>query len=139
MTEQPSRGLRECAFTVLYDGECPICLGWIKRLQRWDKRAVLNFIPARDQRARDRFPWIPLSALEDSLHLVGPQRETWQGAAAVEQLMRLLPGWRFGAWLFRFPWARPMADRAYKWVARNRYLLSCGLHCRITKDEGGDA
>jgi len=59
---------------------------------------------------------------------MGPPGRTWEGVGAVEALVRLLPGWRWAAWLFRIPAARPLARLAYRWIARERYLLGCDDH-----------
>jgi predicted DCC family thiol-disulfide oxidoreductase YuxK len=31
--------------------------------------------------------------------------------------------------VFSIPFARPLAERFYRWFARNRYRLGCGEHC----------
>jgi predicted DCC family thiol-disulfide oxidoreductase YuxK len=77
-----------------------------------------------------RFPWIPARAYQEALQLIGSNGETWQGAAAVEKLLDELPRGRIISWMFRIPFIRPLADRLYRWVARNRYKLGCGAHCQ---------
>lgn len=136
--EGPPRGPRRGAFTVLYDGNCPLCRASVTRLRHRDAEGTLRFLPTQDPAVAEEFAWLPSEALDGSLHLVGPNRETWEGAAAVERMMRLLPGWRRGAWLFHLPWARPLVRRVYRWVARNRYRLGCGLHCREGAPGGGE-
>jgi predicted DCC family thiol-disulfide oxidoreductase YuxK len=53
---------------------------------------------------------------------------TWQGAAAVEQLLDVLPKGRFVSWIFSLPFARPIAEKLYRAFAKNRYRLGCKLH-----------
>jgi predicted DCC family thiol-disulfide oxidoreductase YuxK len=66
----------------------------------------------------------------DALQLIAADGTTWQGAAAIEKLLDVLPkGW-FISWIFKIPFARTLADRFYKWFARNRYKLGCGAHCQ---------
>jgi predicted DCC family thiol-disulfide oxidoreductase YuxK len=43
----------------------------------------------------------------------------------------VLPRGRLISWLFRIPFVRPLADRFYKWFARNRYRMGCGEHCAV--------
>ena len=117
-------------FTVLYDGECAVCRAAVERLRAWDKTGALSFMTAQDPSARVRFPWISREDLEESIHLVALDGRTWEGASAVEMLVGVLPSWRWASFLFRFPLARPVARRIYRWVAMNRYRLSCGDHCR---------
>jgi predicted DCC family thiol-disulfide oxidoreductase YuxK len=33
--------------------------------------------------------------------------------------------------VFAIPFARTLADRFYRWFARNRYRLGCGEHCAM--------
>jgi len=123
-TGPPAAGTREeGTYAVLFDGTCPICVSSVSRLRTWDRKGVLRFVPSQDPGVEEHFPWIPPSSLAGALHLVGPEGETWEGAAAVEKVMRLLPLWRRGAWLFDLPLVRPLARRVYGWVAGNRYRL----------------
>jgi len=56
---------------------------------------------------------------------------TWQGAAAIEEIINAMPkGWLI-SWIFRIPFVRPLAERFYRWFARNRYRLGCGEHCAV--------
>jgi len=114
-------------YTVLFDGSCPVCRGAVARLKGWDREGKLSYLPAKSPEAEARFPWISREAVQNSIHLIGPNQESWEGAGAVEELVRVLPGWRWIAWVFRLPMARPVARRVYRWIARNRYQSGCGL------------
>ncbi len=58
-------------------------------------------------------------------------RKTWEGARAIEQLVRVLPsGPRLG-WVFRLPFARPLFAWGYRNFARNRRRFGCGEHCSM--------
>ena len=116
-------------YTVLFDGKCPMCRAAVGRLRRWDRKGVLSYLPAESAEVGIRFPWVSPQALGESIHLVGPGGKTWEGAAALEELVRLLPGWRWTGWAFGLPLARPLARRAYRWIARNRYRFRCEDHC----------
>lgn len=117
-------------YTLLYDSNCPICLRSVQRLKRWDRRKELIFLPAGDPSVREQFPSLSREALEASIHLVGPEGRIWEGADAVERLFAILPGFSRARWVFRIPLVRPLARRVYRWIARNRYQLTCGRHCR---------
>jgi predicted DCC family thiol-disulfide oxidoreductase YuxK len=116
-------------YTVLFDGECPICRGAVERLRRWDREGRLRYLPAAAPEVEASFPWIPAEALQESLHLVGPDRQTWEGAGAVEELVRVLPGWRWATRIFHLPGARWIARRGYRWIAANRFAFRCGEQC----------
>lgn len=138
-------GCETCPYAVVYDGACRICGRLVNLLRRWDAGGLLELVPSQAAGVRARFPWIPTSAYAEAVQLIGPGGRTWQGAAAIEQLLEILPRGRLFSWIFRLPFARTLADRFYKWFARKRYRLGCGAHCQyrpLTVDyevEGGDS
>lgn len=117
-------------YTVVFDGTCKVCQPLAKLLQKWDTLRQLEVAPSQAPGIQARFPWIPPRAYAEALQLVGPGGRTWQGAAAIEQLLDVLPKGRLIGWIFSIPFVRPLADRFYRWFARNRYKLGCGNHCQ---------
>lgn len=124
----PSEGLGR-PYTVVYDGTCKVCTRLSNVLRRWD-RGQLEVVASQTPGVTARFPWIPVKAYAEALQLIGPGGETWQGSAAIEQLLNVLPRGRLIAWIFHVPFIRALADRFYRWFARNRYHLGCGAHCQ---------
>jgi predicted DCC family thiol-disulfide oxidoreductase YuxK len=116
-------------YTLVYDGECRVCTRSVDVVRRWDTSAEIDIVAYQDAGVILRFPWIPTHAFGEAMQLVGPSGETWQGAAAVEQLLMILPRGRWVAWIYKIPLVRSLADRLYRWFARNRYRLGCGQHC----------
>lgn len=128
-------------YTVIYDGDCKVCGRLVKVLTGWDRSAqLLEIVPSQRAGVRARFPWIPARAYIESVQLVGPGGQTWQGARAIEQLLDVLPKGRLVSWVFDIPFVRPLAERFYRWFARNRYMLGCGAHCSYREEllEYGD-
>jgi predicted DCC family thiol-disulfide oxidoreductase YuxK len=117
-------------YTCVYDGTCKVCTRLAHVLERWDRRHEIEVVPSQNAGVTARFPWIPARAYAEALQLVGPGGHTWQGAAAIEQLLHVLPKGALVAWIFKIPFVRPLADRIYRWFARNRYHLGCGEHCQ---------
>jgi len=97
---------------------------------KWDGRHQIEVVPSQAPGVMARFPWIPPRAYAEALQLVGPHGRTWQGAAAIEQLLDILPRGKWIAWIFTMPFVRVLADKVYRWFARNRYRLGCGAHCQ---------
>ncbi len=125
------------AYTVVYDGDCGVCNKLVAALRKWDRHQELEIIPSQTPGLDIRFPWIPERAFMDSMQLVrAADGRTWEGAAAVEQLLDVLPRGRWIAWTFRIPLVRGIAERLYRWFARNRYRMGCGNHCRRTPGFG---
>jgi predicted DCC family thiol-disulfide oxidoreductase YuxK len=117
-------------YTLVYDGECQVCNRLVARLRLWDHRQAIELVPSQAAGVMDRFSWIPPSAFKEAMQLVREDGATWQGAAALEELLGVLPRGRWIAWIFTIPFARSIADKFYRSFARNRYRLGCGAHCR---------
>ena len=127
--EQASEGLGR-PYTCVYDGMCKVCTRLARTLRKWDRNHQIEVVSSQSTGVTARFPWIPTRAYAEALQLVGPGGHTWQGAAAIEQLLNILPKGKLIAWVFSIPFVRVFADRFYKWFARNRYRLGCGEHCQ---------
>ena len=123
----PSRG-----YTVIYDGHCKVCGRMVRVVAKWDRDRKLEIIPSQTPGVRERFPWIPARAYVDSMQVVRTRDgKTWQAAAALEELLTVLPRGKLISWMFKIPFVRPLVDRFYRWFARNRYRLGCGEHCAV--------
>ena len=110
--------------TVLYDGDCPLCLREIRMLERLDRgngRLGLRDIAGPGFRAADY--GVTHDALMARIHGVLPDGRLIEGMevfrrayAAVGLGWLLAPtGWPGLRWLF---------DAAYRWFARNRLRLT---------------
>jgi len=119
-------------YTVIYDGHCKVCSRLVKLLTRWDRNRQLEIVPSQRPGVQQRFPWIPARSYLDSIQVIrNADGKTWQAAAALEELLNTLPKGRLISWLFKIPFVRPLADRFYRWFARNRYKFGCGDHCAV--------
>jgi len=119
-------------YTVIYDGHCKVCGRMVRVLAKWDANRELEIIASQTPGVRERFPWIPARAYVDSMQLIRTRDgKTWQAAAALEELLKVLPRGKLISWMFKIPFVRPLVDRFYRWFARNRYRLGCGEHCAV--------
>ena len=130
-------------YTIVYDGACRVCKGIVKRLERWDRQGVFWIVPSQAPGVHARFPWIPSRSFAQSVQLIRRDGHTWHGAAAIEQIIDQLPKGKLITWVFSIPFVRPLAERFYRWFARNRYRLGCGEHCQFRQldlefESGGD-
>jgi predicted DCC family thiol-disulfide oxidoreductase YuxK len=117
-------------YTVVYDGACRVCQRSVNLLHKWDRNGLLAMVPSQTPGVHARFPWIPERAYNESIQLIDRQGRTWQGAAAMEQLLIVLPRGRLLSWIFRIPFVRVFAETFYRWFAHNRYKLGCDQHCQ---------
>jgi predicted DCC family thiol-disulfide oxidoreductase YuxK len=117
-------------YTVIYDGACGVCTQMMELLDSWDRNHELEIISSQAPGARERFPWIPEGAYTESVQVIrASDGKTWQAGAALEELLKVLPKGRSVSWLFKIPFARPLADNFYGWFGRNRYRMGCSDHC----------
>ena len=117
--------------TVIYDGDCGLCRSSMEVLRKLDEEGVLELVESQAPGVRERFPGITAEAYARGLQVIEPDGNTTEGAAAVERLCAIIPAGRRVGWLYRIPFARALADRAYAWISRNRTTLTldCGEHC----------
>jgi len=125
------------AYTIVYDGACKVCQGLVRRLENWDRKHVFEIIPSQGQGVHVRFPWIPTRAFAQSVQLIRRDGRTWQGAAALEQIIDQLPKGQLITWVFSIPFVRPLAERFYRWFARNRYRLPIRLRRALSVPADG--
>ena len=115
---------------MVWDGTCKTCGRLVALLEKWDTGKQIETIPSQNTSVFSRFPWIPAGAYAEAVQLIGPGGTTWQGAAAVEQLLNVLPHGGLLGWVFDIPYMGRLLDRFYRWFARNRYRFGCGEHCQ---------
>jgi acetyl esterase len=112
--------------TLIYDGECGFCRQTVAMISKWDRERRLTLIPFQDE-ARVAAFRIPFPALAAAMHLVLPDGRVLAGADAAADLLRLLPGKRWLAYVFAVPGVLPVARRVYAWIARQRHCLVRGV------------
>ena len=110
---------------LIYDGECPICQGGVGWVQRRALPGQLEFLPCQSPERRARFPWMSQRTCLEAVQLVLPDGRVLAGDQAIPEILRRLRAWRWVARLFELPGAGFLAPRLYRWVARNRYAISC--------------
>ncbi|MGD8726008.1 MAG: DCC1-like thiol-disulfide oxidoreductase family protein [Gemmatimonadales bacterium] len=103
--------------TLIYDPRCGFCLGWVKRVQRWDTRGTVRVIGLEEPEAA-RLSGQPVRNLRQAVHFVGQDGAVFAGAAAARELLGLLRGGQAVRMLAAIPGVMPAAERLYRWVAR---------------------
>jgi predicted DCC family thiol-disulfide oxidoreductase YuxK len=122
-------------FTIVYDGTCKVCGRLVRMLRKWDTQGRLEIIPSQQPGVQARFPWIPARAYTESVQFIARDGRTWQGARAIEEIITVMPKGRLLAWVFSIPFVRPLAEKFYRWFAKNRYKLGCGEHCQLRAEQ----
>jgi predicted DCC family thiol-disulfide oxidoreductase YuxK len=115
---------------VLYDGECPMCVFQMRVLSWLDWRNVLSLVPLSDPRAHEIAPEITREDLQEAIHCVTPGGRIYRGARAIRFVGMRLPLLVPVALFLWIPGVIWIAEIAYRWVSKNRLLLSRVFGCK---------
>lgn len=120
--------------TVVYDGECHLCLAAVDKLRRVPVRAELTFVPLQSIASGEVKPWrgiddVPVSELSAQLHVTDERGLRFSGADGVLKLMSLAAGLAWLAALGKLPGLRRIVKAAYRLAARHRYRLFGRISC----------
>lgn len=108
--------------TVIYDGQCALCLQSKRIIQRLDWLKRLEWLDAhqnRDGALEQRFPGLNPDALLGEIHLLYADK-TLTGFYAFRRMMLHLPLTFLFALLCYLPFVDRLGVPAYRWVARHR-------------------
>jgi predicted DCC family thiol-disulfide oxidoreductase YuxK len=110
---------------LLYDAHCPFCLKSVAVLKRLDWFGRLRYVDARNLAnlpASD--PPLDSDRLLEEMHLLTPDgKHVYHGFAAFRWVAWRLPLlWPIAPFLY-IPGLPALGQKAYLWVARNRYSL----------------
>jgi predicted DCC family thiol-disulfide oxidoreductase YuxK len=101
------------SFYLLYDDQCPLCVGFQQRIRRWDTRHRIEPVGFDDPRTASLVPQMTRAELENSFHLVFPDGKMLSGAKAFPDLLELLPRWK---WLGRLLKIMPGSGIVSEWI-----------------------
>lgn len=115
---------------VLYDDACPLCIFQMKLLSWLDWRGALALVPLSDPQAHAVAPQLTREDLLEAIHCVTPEGRIYRGARALRFVGIRLPLLVPVALLLWIPGVIHLAEMIYRWVSRNRLLLSRVFGCR---------
>ena len=104
--------------TLIYDGACSFCQGWIERVRRWDRHGRLDLVPYQTPDLEARFPGVLIAECAMRIHLIEAHGTIHRGAAAGREVLRRLPGGWLWVLPFRLPGGLPIAERVYTWITQ---------------------
>jgi predicted DCC family thiol-disulfide oxidoreductase YuxK len=116
---------------VLYDGDCGFCAWGVAWLLRWDRGRRLEPLAIQSEEGARVLAGMALEQRLASWHVAAEHGRLRSGGAALEPVLRALPG---GGALAAVAHVRPRAtEQAYRWVADRRAGLG-RLIPRASKD-----
>ena len=116
--------------SLLYDGECPMCIFQMKVLSWLDWSGVLALVPLSDPRAQEIAPQLTREDLQEAIHCVTPDGRIYRGARAIRFVGMRLPLLVPVALFLWIPGVIVLAEIIYRWVSRHRLLFSRVFGCK---------
>jgi predicted DCC family thiol-disulfide oxidoreductase YuxK len=108
--------------TLVYDGDCGFCRRTVARLKSWTGEEV-EYLAFQDALESGRFTEIPRAQFEESVQFIDQEGRVSSGAEAAARSLRGVARWPL--WIYqRAPGAAWVSEGVYRWVARNRGVLS---------------
>lgn len=108
--------------TLFYDGSCPLCSAEIRNLRLRDTGARLRFVDCSPAGFVSPIPGSTQADLMQQMHGLGAQGQVLRAVELFEAAYRAV-GLAWVSRLLAHPLVRPIAERAYPWVARHRHRL----------------
>ncbi len=108
--------------TLYYDGSCRLCSAEIRNLALRNTQGRLRFVDCSPADFNSPIPGTGRADLMQQMHGLGAQGQVLRAVDVFMAAYRAvgLPG---VSRMLAHPVVRPIADRAYPWIVRNRYRL----------------
>ena len=133
--EPPGGKSGEAPATIVFDGVCLLCNGWVKFLLRHDTRARYRFAAMQGQAGRVLLQQHGLDPDDPLSFLLVDARGAWIDSDAIVRVLAGLGGiWRLATVLRVVP--SSVRDIGYRLIARNRYRwFGRTDHCMLPTPE----
>jgi predicted DCC family thiol-disulfide oxidoreductase YuxK len=106
---------------IFFDGNCPMCHSWVKRILRADKKKEIRFSPLEGKLAAEILtPLLPGYMQENTIVFFDGGEVFIRSDAALKILQTL--GFPYSIGILGRLIPRPWRDAMYRWVANRRYL-----------------
>lgn len=125
----PSPMDRPDADVVIYDGDCRICTGQVRKLAWWDCQEKLAYLSLHDPEVARRYPDLTHEMLMAQMYVVDRQGRRHGGAAAIRYLSRRLRRLWWLAPILYIPGSLPLWQWLYQQIARRRYRFGTVNNC----------
>ncbi|HEY0504087.1 MAG TPA: thiol-disulfide oxidoreductase DCC family protein [Lysobacter sp.] len=119
----------EATATIVFDGVCVLCNGWVRFLLRHDRRDRYRFAAMQGDSGRALLLRHGLDPADPVSFLLVEGDRAFTDTDAIVRVLRGLGGaWAVPAWLLALL-PRVLRDPAYRFLARHRYRIF-GRHDR---------
>ena len=115
---------------VLFDSDCSLCT-FQSRLITWmDWFNTVSLMPIADPRAKEIAPRLTRTDLHEAIHCIARNGRIYRGARCLRFIGIRMPLALPFALVMWVPGVIYVAEIAYRWISRNRYLLSRAFGCK---------
>lgn len=115
---------------VLYDDSCSLCTFQMRVITWLDWLNKVSLIPISNPNTKTLAPDLTPAALREAIHCITPEGRIYRGARAIRFLSARMPlAWPVALILW-IPGVIWIAEIVYKWISRNRHLLSRFFGCQ---------
>ena len=115
---------------VLYDDGCPLCTFQMKVLTWLDWCSVLSLIPLSHEAAARLAPHLSREDLQEAIHCIARNGRIHRGARCIRFVGMRLPLMIPVALFLWIPGVIQVAEICYRWISRNRLILSRLFGCK---------
>lgn len=112
-------------YTVIYDGQCNLCVTLVQLLEKLDRGEQFAYVPMQAEAELQTLD-ITAADCEQGMILLDPDRpqQRWQGSAAAEEIGRILPIGALFVQAYRaLPGIKSSGDLAYAYIRDHRYEI----------------
>jgi predicted DCC family thiol-disulfide oxidoreductase YuxK len=115
-------------YHVIYDGNCNLCVNFTRLLEQFDRGQIFNYIPMQETTILESFGITSQDCQMGMILINGDDTcQRWQGSAAAEEIISLLPMGEIFILAYRsLPGAKWFGDRTYEQIRDHRYQLFGG-------------
>lgn len=115
---------------VVYDDRCPMCTFQMRLLSWLDLGRRFDFLALNDPAVQAVAPQLRREDLLEAMHVLTPAGPIHRGARAIRFIaLRCVVLWPLALFLW-IPGVIFFCEIAYRWVSRNRHLLSAVFGCK---------
>jgi predicted DCC family thiol-disulfide oxidoreductase YuxK len=115
---------------VLYDQDCPLCTFQMRVLTWLDWRNCLALVPLSSPRAQTAAQSLGAEELRAAIHCITREGRIHRGARCIRFVGMRLPALVPVGLFLWIPGVIQIAEIIYRWVSRNRHVLSRFFGCK---------
>jgi predicted DCC family thiol-disulfide oxidoreductase YuxK len=85
--------------TLIYDGECTLCLRFQHIVQRLDQDRQIAYYSLHEQDLYRLFPQLSLEQCQENVHVIDQEGRVYVGSETMAQLCQVFPSLKSFAWM----------------------------------------